>query len=459
MQLLRKALFLIFLATNVPVLAAALPERKPGLGRVGHIIVLFLENRSFDHLYGMFPGADGVENAGFAAIQISAGGRQFSRLPAVIINRSVWPGSSLAPFGVDTRFATGLPNGPFRADQYVGLRERTIDLMHRFYQEQEQIDDGKMDKFVAVSGAGALPMGYFDGSSLKLYQLAAEYTLADRFFHSAFGGGFLNHFWLICACTPRFDSAPADLVVHLDTNGTLISDGAVTPDGYAVNTLDPLSMPHDPNIPDRLRLPLQTMPTIGRRLTDAGVSWAWYSGGYANAVAGHPDPSFIPHHQPFAYFADYAEGTAGRSEHLFDERDMIRAIRTRTLPAVSFYKPIGVDNEHPGYADLVHGDNHVAIIIDEIQKSFIWDDAVIIVTYAGNGGIWDHVAPPKIDRWGPGTRVPAIIISRFAKRRFVDHTTYDTTSILKLIETRWSLTPLGERDAHAADLTNALQFD
>jgi hypothetical protein len=71
----------------------------------------------------------------------------------------------------------------------------------------------------------------------------------------------------------------------------------------------------------------------------------------------------------------------------------------------------------------------------------------------------DHVAPPKIDRWGPGTRVPTIIISPFAKRHFIDHTTYDTTSIPKLIEARWGLTPIGERDAHAADLTNALQFN
>jgi acid phosphatase len=169
--------------------------------------------------------------------------------------------------------------------------------------------------------------------------------------------------------------------------------------------------------------------------------------------------TFIYHHQPFVYFADYAQQTPGRAEHLFDQRDMIRAIRDRTLPAVSFYKPVGSDDEHPGYTHIARGDKHAALIIDEIQKSFIWDDAVIIVTYAHNGGIWDHVAPPKIDRWGPGTRVPAIIISPFAKRHFVDHTTYDTTSILKLIETRWHLTPLGKRDAAAADLTNALQLD
>ena len=127
-----------------------------------------------------------------------------------------------------------------------GLHERTGDLVHRFYQEQEQIDGGKMDKFVAVSGAGALPMGYYDARSLLLYRLAGEYTLADRFFHAAFGGGFLNHFWLICACTPRYDNAPASLRAQLDQNGRMVRDGAVTPDGYAVNTIDPISRPTIP---------------------------------------------------------------------------------------------------------------------------------------------------------------------------------------------------------------------
>src|SRR5579859_5892240 len=87
MHLFRKVPVLIFLLVAPGAMAASPVERKPGLGRIGHIIVLFLENRSFDHLYGMFPGADGVENAGFAAIQVTAGGRQFGRLPAVIISR------------------------------------------------------------------------------------------------------------------------------------------------------------------------------------------------------------------------------------------------------------------------------------------------------------------------------------------------------------------------------------
>jgi acid phosphatase len=143
--------------------------------------VLFLENRSFDHLYGLFPGAEGIQHSGFASIQVSAEGRQFATLPPVINN--------LTRLGqIDSRFAPGLPNGPFRADRYVGLEERISDPVHRFYQEQEQINGGKMDRFVAVSDTGALPMGYFDGSALPLFRLAREYTLADRFFHAAFGG-------------------------------------------------------------------------------------------------------------------------------------------------------------------------------------------------------------------------------------------------------------------------------
>jgi phospholipase C len=451
MRTLLGLVLLLFVALTTQTPAASLPEPRPGLQRVGHVIVIFLENRSFDHLYGLFPGADGLSNAGLAKTQVTPDGERFAVLPAVLDNyASSW---------IDTRFAKELPNEPFREDHFIDPRERTGDPVHRFYQEQQQINGGKMNRFVDVSGVGGLPMGYFDGHTLPLFKLAEEYTLADRFFHAAFGGGFLNHFWLICACTPRYDNAPDALVAQFDANGRMVGDGAITPDGFAVNTIQPRDGLHNPVVTEqRFRLPAQTMPTIGRLLTDAGVSWAWYSGGYAKAVAGHPDESFFYHHQPFAYFADYANGTAGRSEHLKDENDMLQAINDRTLPAVSFYKPLGINDEHPGYADLIKSENHAARIIQSIRNSFIWDDAVIIVTYASNGGIWDHVAPPRADRWGPGTRVPAIIVSRFARRHFVDHTTYDTTSILKLIETRWRLTPLSERDANAADLTNALEF-
>jgi len=151
--------------------------------------------------------------------------------------------------------------------------------------------------------------------------------------------------------------------------------------------------------------------------------------------------------------------TTARAEHLKDEADFLKAIDAGTLPRVVFYKPYGADNEHPGYADVLTGDQHAAALIRSIQASPAWKDNVIVVTYDENGGTWNHVAPPEVDKWGPGTRVPAIIVPPFAKRGYVDHTFYDTTSVLKLIETRFQLAPLTSRDAQANDLTNTLQLE
>ena len=115
-------------------------------------------------------------------------------------------------------------------------------------------------------------------------------------------------------------------------------------------------------------------------------------------------------------------------------------------------------NEHTGYATEQNGQQHVADLVAEVQNSAYWADTAIIITYDEHGGRWDHVAPPVIDRWGPGTRVPTIVISPFARKGFVDHTQYDTTAILKFIEARWNLAPLGNRDAKSGDLTTAFDF-
>jgi hypothetical protein len=129
------------------------------------------------------------------------------------------------------------------------------------------------------------------------------------------------------------------------------------------------------------------------------------------------------------------------------------------VPPVSFIKPIGANNEHPGYAALQTGENHIVSLVRAIMASSIWNDTAVIVTYDEHGGFWDHVPPPVADRWGPGSRVPAIVFSRFAASG-VDSTPYDTTAILALIEKRWSLAPLGTRDAAQADLSShALIFD
>ncbi|MEY2686339.1 MAG: hypothetical protein RL375_537, partial [Pseudomonadota bacterium] len=170
---------------------------------------------------------------------------------------------------------------------------------------------------------------------------------------------------------------------------------------------------------------------------------------------------FQPHHQPFNYYRRYAPGQPDRSRHLKDGVDFIKDLEAGTLPAVSFYKPAGRYTQHPAYTDLKTGDDHLADVLTRLRASPQWKDMLIVLTYDENGGYWDHVAPPTgpgwSDRFGPGTRIPALFIGPHVKRGFVDHTPYDTTSILKFITQRWNLAPLPGVREKVGNLSQALK--
>lgn len=432
--------------------AETAPSPTAKLGKIGHIIVIYLENHSFDNLYGQFPGAEGIAQAKPEnTLQVDANGKVYDKLPKIMDSRQ-------NPPVIDTRFPDDLPNKPFMIDQYVPDDEKIGDLVHQFNQHQTQINGGFNNRFAEVSNAGGLVMGYYDGNKLPLWHYAKRYTLADHFFQAAFGGSFLNHQWLACACTPRYENAPDSLKQSIDpSTGKPFKDPILTPDGYVVNAMFPSEGPLPKNPGDRVLPPLE-QATLGDRLSDQGVDWAWYAGGWNDAVSGHPDPLFQFHHQPYTYFKRYAANSTERAKHLKDLTDLLEGIDKGELPPVVFYKPIGSLNEHPGYADVLHSEKHIVELLGKLEHSKIWKDSVVIVTYDEFGGFWDHVPPPKVDRWGPGSRVPAIIVSPFAHRNHVDHTVYDTTSILKLIEDRFGLKPLGDRDGKANSLGNALKL-
>jgi phospholipase C len=486
-----------FACTGLLVLAGCTappaPAARTGLSRIEHIVVIYAENRSFDHLYGLFPGADGVTAATSAQYtQVDVDGTPLRHLPPV------WNGNH-----PDPAFPADLPNQPFRIDAppiNLPLSVPTPDPIHKFYPHQEQINGGANNRFVAVSDVGALTMGYYDGSKLPMWQWAREYTLADRFFMGAFGDSFLNHFWLVCACTPIDRDAPATRRAQLDERGWLkrkpgspasVLDGPpqfvageFSEDGHALTTSYPRYQPSrvppdaggDPRYAGRsaYTLPPQTLKTIGDTLSAKGISWAWYAGAWNLALKdGMQDPAakrqviynedsdspyFVAHHQPFNYFARFAPGTPDREQHLKDYTDLAAGIERGELPQVIFYKPQGTFNEHPRTTDVMSGDIHISELVAKIRASPLWASTAIVVTYDENGGFWDHVSPPKGDRWGPGTRIPAIIISPFAKRGYVDHTSYDTTSILKLITRRFDLEPLPGVRAGVGDLTAAFDF-
>ena len=417
-----------------------------GINKVGHVVVIYMENHSFDNLYGSFAGANGLQNATPSnTTQVDATGKTYTTLPAI-------PGTPTFP--------TNLANTNFNIDQYVANDVITQDVLHRYYQEQIQIDGGKMDKYAAYnSNSAGLAMGFYTTNLIPMYTMAQQYTLCDNFYHSAFGGSFLNHQWLIASASPTFPNAPSSIVATLNPDGSVKTDGQVTPDGFVVNTSYTVNAPHPASAAANVLVPNQTNPTIGDRLSAKNIDWAWYSGGWNDAIAGNPAKNFQFHHQPFAYYANYADGTPGRAAHLKDETAFIASAQAGTLPAVSFVKPLGDFNEHPGYSDVAAGETHAVQLINDVLNGPNGKDAVIIVTYDENGGFWDHVAPPIIDKkWGPGTRVPAIIISPFAKKGYVDHTQYETVSILSFIEKRWGLTPLATRDQNATPLTNAFSF-
>ncbi len=495
---------LIALAAAGVVAMFETSSAQEGLGKIKTIVVIYAENRSFDHLYGFFPGANGIANA--TAEQKTQLDHDGTPLPYLTI---------FATDGKpDGRFPR-MPNAPFRIDAPpigMPLDKVAPSPIHAFYHHQEQINGGKNNMFAAMSTVGGWTMGYFDGSQLRLWQWAKDYTLADNFFMAAFGGSYLNHFWLICACTPRYPDAAEYMSVRLDADGKLTKrpgspsakDGAVqvysdgiggqvSPDGYSVNTTQPPYQPSgiapepqgnrdlaDPkgNKARGAPLPPQSERTIGDTLSANGVSWAWYAGGWNLALADgrqptdekrriiytreDGSPNFQPHHQPFNYFRRFAPGTVDRTAHLKDGDDFLRDIDAGTLPQVVFYKPAGILTQHPSYTDLVSGDLHIADVLDRLRKSPQWNDMAVILTYDENGGFWDHVpplwGPGWGDRWGPGTRIPALVVSPYARRGHIDHTTYDTTSILKFITHRFALEPLAGVRANAGDLTAAFDF-
>jgi acid phosphatase len=457
-------------------------SRSDGLDKIETIVVIYLENRSFDNLYGHFPGANGLaEAANEAAVQVDRDGTPLAELPPIwrgLTARGVVP-------AIGEEMTRGLPSRSFAIDDprgfALGPDQRTRDLAHLFYRHQMQINGGRNDRFVAYGDSGALVMGHYDGSKLPLWDVARRYVLADRFFMGAFGGSYLNHIYLACACIPTYPdaskSAAEDMVAALGADGVslelapssprsalegpprFVTDNAkLTPDFFAVNTLQPPYQPSlvgpapdgdtalaDPTKPGAL--PPQADPTIGDLLSDRRISWAWYSGAWAAAqkdlATAREAQGFQTHHQPFNYFARFAPGTEARREHLrdagIDGAKFVEAIDAGDLPQVSFYKPQGSLNGHADYADVLSCASHAAEIVARLERSPQWPHMLVIVTYDESGGFWDHASPPKGDRWGPGTRVPALIISPYARKGTVDHTLYDTGSILRFLIRRFDL--------------------
>jgi len=543
--------FVTVVAAGPALASVQASNEQKGLNAINHIVVIYEENHSFDNLYGGWEGVNGLAAADAAhttqVIQSNTSPPPaYTCLMQNDVNLVSAPGPLCTDSTTGTTFTSHFTNQPFNIEAYIPAGARTCpqpgvfapnglppsdgnlpggctrDIVHRFYQEQYQLNNGNQNRYVTGSDAVGLAMGYYNTTALPIYAYLhsdghPHYAIADDFFQSAFGGSFLNHQWLIAAASPTWADAPDTQRSILDGNGMPTNyplyhtdatkqDKAITQrctvpatnpracGDYAVNTIQPFQQPFRGSP----QLPAQTGITIGDKLTTAGVSWAWYSGGWSNANGdvGAPgwtnglaptadgkcsDPDsqlnlvwpycpnkvFQYHHQPFNYYAAYAKDTPGRT-HLRDEAEFMKVAnnssKTCNLNSVSFVKPIGLENEHPGYTSEGRGSDHLVQLLSAIDNSACRKDTMVVVTYDEFGGQWDHVAPPGMgatsgphDWWGPGTRIPALVIAPRLRGNFVvDHTQYDTTSILATIEHRYGLTRLrsDSRDGAVNDLSS-----
>lgn len=295
--------------------------------------------------------------------------------------------------------------------------------------------------------------------------------LFDHFFQAMSGGSTGNALYLAAARSAQWSKPPAARIGSLDPP---VFDRPYDQHGILINDVPPVNGPTEVFMgPIDLAPPPdeQTYPNIGDRLAAAARSWAWYNEGWntvkpwaLKTAFGPGDGSvvvdspqhYLSHHNPFQYFPSwFANVKAG---HIRDGADFLEDLKTGHLPNVAFLKATGAHDEHPADSAPRWGEAWVEGLLKAIGDSPLWAKTAIVITYDEGGGFWDHVAPPTPDAYGCGTRVPALLVSPWARRGYIDHRIADTTSILALIEARFGLKPLQRRDAAAYNLIDGLDF-
>lgn len=303
------------------------------------------------------------------------------------------------------------------------LGDRAVpSLAHSGTTHDAQFRNGAMDGFVSAHGDtadGELAMGYYDDTDLPYYwNVADNFVLFDRFFSSAAGGSIWNHmYWVAGSPGSPEDSIPTG--------------------GFDV-------------------------PTIFDRLEASGVSWKFYVQNYDPTITyrvGREDlgdrASQVVWVPLLAYdrFIDDPE----LFSHIVDMSEYFEDLDAGTLPEVAYMVPSGASEHPPG--SIQSGQRFVRTLINSLMLSEFWESSAFMWTYDDWGGFYDHVPPPQVDEYGYGFRVPALLVSPYARAGYVDSTVLDFASILKFIEENWGLDPLAERDAAAGSFMSAFDFD
>ena len=433
--------------------------------QVKTVVVIYAENRSFNNLFADFPGLEKPLSA-LSPADYQQRDRDASVLTTL---PPVWGGvlqvGSQSVDGVtypsEVQFQENLPNAPFALKgpnaEDLPLSLVTRDLWHVFYQNQMQINGGKNDNFVAWADSGGLVMGHYAQSrySLRLWDVAKEFVLCDNFFQGAFGGSFLNppipdqrdraglserravggqgadrHAAKRRSHRPT-PQAPGQIPGQRHERPAAVRPERADPGRLRREHPGPALLADLDSRPRKTRTtPSPTCPTCWcRRPTNTSVTSCrkrtstgpgtpgpgkrrWNSSRTRAAFRRSPTSSTTTSRsttssnraRKTARSVTSACATAGLGDESSTNKFFADA-QAGKLPAVTFYKPQGNLNMHAGYADVASGDRHITRALKVLQESPQWKNMVVVVTVDENGGWWDHVAPPKGDRWGPGTRV------------------------------------------------------
>jgi phospholipase C len=387
---------------------AGVADAAPPRGVIKHVVFVIQENRSFDNLFNGFSGADTVTS------------------------------------------------GPRHDDSMIALHPTSlnvpVDLDHARQSFLNSYNGGRMNGFdtigtVPPQGTGDFPYAYVPQSETKPYwDLARQFTLADRTFASVGGPSFPAHQYLIAGTAGRAIDNPNR------TAADVFWWGCDSPSGTTVREIGPDGRADGPRV-----FPCFDYRTLADVMDARGVTWRSYAP-TANDLGSIWSAFDAIHH--IRYGPDW------NANVVTPQTRVLTDIAADALPALSWVTPDFRSSDHEQYGiggrpqaartDL--GPQWVATVVNAIGRSRYWGDTAIVVVWDDWGGWYDHVRPPKLDAMGLGFRVPMIVISAYAKHGYLSHVQHEFGSLLKFAEGVFDLPSLGTTDARSDDLSDCFDF-
>jgi phospholipase C len=496
---------------------------------IKHVVVIFQENVSFDHYFGTYPNA--TNPSGEPSFAAAAGTPSINGFSTALLTNN--------PNKTNTANGSGASN-PFRLDR---TQAATADQNHAYPAEELAFDNLVMDLFPKNTGAGTSGqagafgtsgqvVGYYDGNTVTaLWNYAQRYAMSDNSFGTTFGPstpGAINLIsgqtnGAVIASSTGALGADGTYDEYTDNNGN--TSATLVPDGNGgLTDIDDDDPTGDvcSSASDQFSM---TGKNVGDLLNASGISWGFFSGGFdltvtnsngstgcarstTSTVTNVKKKDYIPHHQPFQYYASTANpnhtrpasaaviGTAndGGANHQYDIHDFFDALAVGNLPAVSYLKAPGFQDGHSGYSDPLDEQAFVTNVINTLQQSNQWATTAVIIAYDDSDGWYDHVSnivrgsnipvkgfdtlsqctsvntevlpgadggKPAQGRCGHGPRLPLLVISPYAKSNYVDHSTTDQTSVLQFVEDNWlgGQRIAGSYDSIAGTITEMFNFN